>query len=143
MTTARQRLAEAKAERLQHANDLIKLIAAEGRRFFYCQTTDRTAHLLLRHGHVYFVDDYSGKEIYCSSPGFGNKWRGFSHGGTLRDLVEDMRDYVLRGTPIPRWKIVIRQLGQPGLEDNVWGYDVDSARRLRHAAYQLPIIAQE
>ena len=57
--------------------------------------------------------------------------------------MEDMRDYMLTGTQIPRWKIVIKQLGQSGLERNIWGYDVESAKAVREAAYALPIISPE
>lgn len=52
-----------------------------------------------------------------------------------------MRDYIMHGTPIPRWKIVIQQLGAEGLEGNIWGYDVEGAQAVRDAAYTLPIIA--
>lgn len=149
---------ETKAARLDHANALIKIIASHGRRFFWhggvnrwnpstntstFEPADRYARLELRRGRVYFIDDYSEKAIYTHKTTFENKWRGFSHGGTLRALVEDMRDYILHGTPIPRWKIVIQQLGAKGLEGNIWGYDVDGAQAVRDAAYALPIIAQQ
>lgn len=145
-----------KLERVKHANALIKIIASHGRRFFYYGgsnvfdpvtkiTTfvpeDRFARIELRRGRVFIIDDYTQKSVYTHKTGFGNNWRGFSHGGTLRGLVEDMRDYIIHGTPIPRWKIVIQQRGQAGLEDNIWGYDVESANSVRSAAYALPIVA--
>ena len=131
-----------KQERVDHANQLIRIIAAHGRRFFYCQKYSRTARVELRNGRVYFVDDYSDKAIYTHPTNWGNKWRGFSHGGTLRDLVEKMRDYITHGKPIPPGYIVIKQLGKDGLDGNIWGYDVASAEAVRAAAYELPIIAQ-
>lgn len=150
-----------KEARLAHANELIRIIASHGRRFFFHHGTNRYdpktkittfvaanrfAYLELRNGRVYFVDDYTSQAIYTHRAGFGNKWRGFSHGGTLRALVEDMRDYIIHGTPIARWKIVIQRLqakGTDDLEDNVWGYDADAARAVREAAYKLPIIESE
>lgn len=149
---ARQR---ARLERLAHANALIGIIATHGRRFFWhggvhvwdpaaqasvLVPADRTARLELRRGRVYFIDDYTDKPVYTHPTRFGNRWRGFSHGGTLRALVEDMRDYVTNGTPIARWKIVIQQLNSPGLEDNVWGYDAQAAAQVREQAYALPIV---
>lgn len=130
-----------KQVRLEHANALIKIIASHGRRFFWHGGACRYSRLELRRGRVYFVDDYTEKAVYTHNTTFGNKWRGFTYGGTLRSLVEDMRDYILRGTPIPRWKIVIQQLGADGLEGNIWGYDVKDAQAVRDAAYALPIIA--
>lgn len=129
-----------KQERVEHANQLIRIIGSHGRRFFYRPAADRYARIELRNGRVYFIDDYSGRAIYTHRTGFTSRWRGFTHGGTLRALVEDMRDYITDGTPVPAWKIVIKQRGASGLEGNVWGYDAESAQAVRDAAYQLPII---
>lgn len=149
--------ANEKQDRLGHANALIRIIASHGRRFFWYggvnrwdqatksstfEAADRMARLELRNGRVYFVDDYTQKAVYTHmTANFENGWRGFSHGGTLRSLVEDMRDYVMKGTLIPRWKIVIERSGARSLEENIWGYDVAAARAVRDAAYALPIIA--
>ena len=92
---------------------------------------------------MYIIDDYSGKAVFTHNTNFGNEWRGFSHGGTLQGLVENMRDYIVKGTPVPRWKIVIEQLGGKGLEDNIWGYDIEAAKAVRKAAFELPIIASQ
>lgn len=141
-----------KQARLEHANALIEIIASHGRRFFWhkgssrvagdaSSSAGRVAKLTLLRGRVYHIDEYSGKAIYTHRAGFGNDWRGFSHGGTLRSLVEDMRDYIMTGTPIARETIVIRQLASKGLEGNIWGYDVAAATAVREAAYKLPIIS--
>lgn len=130
-----------KQERLQHANDLIKAIGSHGRRFFYSAERDAFACLELRNGRVWWIDDYMGRCVFTHRTTFTNGWRGFSHGGTLRSLVEDMRDYITHGTPIPRWKIVIQRLSaaDDDLGDNVWGYSEEAARAVRAAAYALPI----
>jgi hypothetical protein len=147
-----------KLRRAEHANELIKIIAAHGRRFFHYSGSnvfdpetkvatfvlaDRVAYIELRRGRVYFVDAYSQQAVFTHKTNFGGRWRGFSGGGTLRSLVEDMRDYIIDGTPIPRWKIVIQQLGHNDLVGNIWGYDVAAAQAVRAAAYTLPIIAPE
>lgn len=132
-----------KTERLEHANTLIRIISEHGRRFFMHTPKNgetRIARLELRGGKVYFVDDYSQKSVYTHKTAIPSRWKGFTHGGTLRSLVEDMRDYIVKGRPIPRWKIVIRQLGSEGLENNVWGYDEKSAEKVRELAYALPIV---
>jgi hypothetical protein len=129
-----------KQERLRHANDLIRVIGSHGRRFFYNKERDTFARLDLRNGRVWWIDDYMGSEVFTHKTNFGNKWRGFSHGGTLRALVEDMRDYIMSGRTIERWKIVIQQLGADDLTGNIWGYDVEGAQAVRAAAYELPIV---
>lgn len=126
-----------KLERVEHANALIQVIAAHGRCFFYCKSKGTTAHIELdARGRVWFVDDYSRKRIYTH---YRYHWSGFSHGGTLRGLVEDMRDYITRGKHIPRWKIAIpRDDGS-----NIWGYSPEAAEAVRAAAFALPIMARD
>lgn len=152
-------LAAAKQTRLEHANALIKIISSHGRRFFWhggvqkwdavaqknvLVPADRLARFELEKGRLYFVDDYTEKAILLPRPNWGRgDWRGFSHGGTLRSLVEAMSNYIRLGTRVPRWQIVIKQLGESGLERNVWGYDPKPAEAVRAEAYQLPIVEPE
>jgi hypothetical protein len=44
---------------------------------------------------------------------------------------------------LPRWKIVIEQLGAKSLDDNIWGYGGEAALAVRTEAYALPIIEPE
>jgi hypothetical protein len=128
-----------KAERLAHANQLIEIMASHGRRFFFDARKQRAASLILSEsGHVYFVDDYTGKAVYTHKTGYTNKWRGFSHGGTLRTLVEMMRDYVTKGVQIPFTYIGLERSFTVG---NIWGYDEESMQKVREQAALLPIIA--
>ena len=127
-----------KIDRVVHANQLIQAIAAHGRRFFYCKSKDRYARMEIdARGRVWFVDDYSEKRVFTHQASY-RRWAGFTHGGTLRALVEDMRDYIMKGTPVPRWKIAIRQLGKP--EQDVWGYGFEAAEAVRAAAFALPLM---
>ncbi len=143
---------EQKQERLQHANELIQVIAAHGRRFFFhggvnvydphTKTTvfvpaSRYARFELRNGRVWFIDDYTEKAIFTHQTSIPSRWRGFSHGGTLRSLVEAMRDYIVHGRKIPQWRIATEQLS--GSSD-IWGYGKEAAEAVRAAAYALPII---
>lgn len=130
---------EAKQQRLEHANQLINIIAAHGRRFFFDQHSGRTAELFIgKRGRIWLADEYTGKLIYTHKTTWTNKWRGFSHGGTLRGLVEMMRDYIITGSPIPAWYIgpERRQL----TDGNIWGYAPDAMQAVRDAAVKLPII---
>lgn len=126
-----------KQERLEHANALIRAIAAHGRRFFYYASSDRIAHMELdARGRVWYVDDYTQRRIYTHKPG---AWAGFTKGGTLKGLVEQMRDYITRGERISRWHITMPR------EDggNTWGYNRDAAATLRAIAYSMPIIDRD
>jgi hypothetical protein len=127
-----------KAERVEHANQLIQVIARHGRRFFYDQKSDTTARLEVDHrGKVWFHDHYSKARVYTHPATFGNSWRGFTHGGTLRQLVEDMRDYVMTGRQI--W---ISSLGPQRNSDqsNIWGYEELAMAKVRKEGSLLPII---
>ncbi len=127
-----------KQQRLEHANELIQVIAQHGRRFFYNVTRNATARFELDHrGRVWFIDDYSGTRIYTHRSGFQSNWRGFSHGGTLRDLVERMRDYIVTGQPLsPHWLGPERSFSN----GNIWGYEPDAMEAVRREGAALPII---
>jgi len=137
-------------ERIAHANALIQIIASHGRRFFMHQPRaknesgileePRFARLELRNGRIYYIDDYTQKAVYTYQTKFRNSWHGFSHGGTLKNLVECMVEYIRFGTKVPKWMIVIQQMGRETLEGNIWGYDFESAIKVREEAYLLPII---
>jgi len=130
-----------KAERVEHANALIRVIASHGRRFFYYEKGDRYARMELdAGGRVWFVDDYSEKRVYTQQRAY-NRWRGFTHGGTMRSLVECLRDYITRGEKVPCWRIATPQLGDS--PDDIWGYGPDAAAAVREAAFALPIMARD
>ena len=142
-TTAAQtsRSILAKQERVAHANALIRAIGSHGRRFFYNREADRYASLELdARGRVWWIDDYRGARVYTHDVmGHSTRWRGFSHGGTLRSLAEDMRDYVLTGQPIHHGRIAQRSLAS---DQNIWGYGEDAAQALRAETEAMPIFAK-
>lgn len=123
-----------KAERVEHANALIKTISDHGRRFFYNEKHDRVAHMSIGpRGHIYFHDDYTGKAIYTSYP---YHWDGFSHGGTLRDLVCQLAEYVRIGAQINIFWIGPERL----MGGNIWGYAPDEMEKCRAEALKSPVI---
>lgn len=131
------RVAE-RRERAEHANQLIRVIADHGRRFFWSELHQRYASIEVdAGGRVWFIDDYSGKRIYTHWTPFGNKWRGFTHGGTLRSLVEKMRDYILAGEQVHLDRIAPTMIDG---KTNLWGYERLAAYEARIKAMDLPII---
>ncbi|ORM64510.1 hypothetical protein PRCB_16385 [Pantoea rodasii] len=130
-----------KNERLEHANQLIQVISAHGRRFFYNDSTDMTSKLLVdKRGRVWFLDDYTLKWVFTHKTTWTNKWRGFSHGGTLRGLVEMMRDYIIHGTQIHPYYLGMERRNV--YDGNIWGYPDDAIKAVRDQASLLPIIAE-
>lgn len=125
-----------------HANALIKIISDHGRRFFFNRKENRVAFLnFSSSSRVWFHDDYKGARIYTHETPFGNKWRGFSHGGTLRNIVELMRDYILTGQQIPLgWIAPKRSMDGGG---DMWGYGDEACQLVRDEASRLPIIASK
>lgn len=129
-----------KQQRLEHCNQLLKVISRHGRRFFYNAKYDRVASLELdARGRVWFVDDYSGQRIYTHRTTWTNKWRGFSHGGTLRDLIEALRDYIISGEPLRRGYIATETSWSDG---DIWGYGPEAARAVRGEAYAIPMFRE-
>lgn len=92
-----------KDERLDVANEIIKIISRHGRHFFSLNSDKRellpakenriSCFLpILPDGKIWFLDKWTNKQIYTHYRG---EWRGFSDGGTLRRVVEMLRDYIL------------------------------------------------
>lgn len=127
-------MSQEKTNRLEHVNALIKTISTYGRRFFYNKRFDRVAHMLIGpKGHLYFVDDYSGKPIYVA---YNGHWDGWSHGGTLRDLVKELASYIRTGKQLSRhW------IGPERFDDsNIWGYAEDEMIKCRAEAFLSPVL---
>lgn len=127
---------EEKFERLHHINELIRTISKYGRRFFYYDKFDRTASMLIdRSGHIYFRDDYTDKLIYVA---YRYRWNGFSHGGTLKELVKAMAHYIRTGD-----KLDIGWIGPERMritDGNIWGYAPDEMEKCRAEAMRNPAI---
>lgn len=128
-----------KQQRVEHVNQAIRIIGAHGRRFFFNQVADRYASMEVdQRGKVWFIDDYSGKRIFTHETVWGGRWRGFTHGGTLHDLVKEFRDYIRTGEPLhPGY------LGPERFDDsNIWGYDEAGMKAVREQAGALPVFRQ-
>jgi hypothetical protein len=121
-----------KADRLKQANDLIQIIASCGRHFFSHDGRISKFELDAR-GRIWFVDAWREARIYTHYT--QGVWHGFSEGGTLRDVVIRLRDFIRMGKqcgaafgPWPGWY----SQGDP------WGYGSDM-QVIAAAAYRLGI----
>ena len=128
-----------KCRRADQVNQVIRIIASHGRRFFYSSTVDRYASMEVDHrGKAWIIDDYSGKRVFTHETVWGGRWRGFSHGGTLRSLVEAFRDYICTGEPLHRGYLGPERFG----DSNIWGYDEAGMKAVREQAGALPVFRQ-
>lgn len=126
---------EQKLERAEHCNDLIKEVAAHGRKFFYGKRRNVTAQLMISNGgRVYFLDHQSSKLVYTHQ---SCHWSGFTSGGTLRALVESMRDYITKGHLLNINWICRKRIREE--DGNIWGYEPSEAIKLLDAIKNNPI----
>lgn len=127
-------------ERVKHVNQLIKVISDHGRRFFWNQKDQRVARMEIdAKGKLWWIDDYRGSRVCVEKVGgYEHRWQGFSHGGTLMQLAQQMRDYVKTGKRIPLWYICQPRIDQSKCD--IWGYGA-SAEACRNEAKSLPIIS--
>jgi len=132
-------MSDVQKKRLENANQFIREIGTRGRRFFYDQKSDRYARLKLDgRGRVWFMDDYTGKWIYTHLR--NRRWRGFSHGGTLRSLVERLCDHIKKGAELnPRYF----DLRPHSCSGHPWGYPHEDYPELRAAAIRLGIMPKQ
>jgi hypothetical protein len=122
-----------KLERAEIANRLLIAIASCGRRFFAYQ--DRVSQFSIDHrGRIWFTDKYTQKRIYIQYEG---RWRGFSDGGTLRGLVEKLRDFITEGKLLPSG--IFGPWPEWVCGGDLWGYG-DEMERIRTTAIDLGII---
>ncbi|SED28282.1 hypothetical protein SAMN04490185_3173 [Pseudomonas frederiksbergensis] len=129
-----------KRQRAEQVNQAIQIIADHGRRFFYSQTVNRYASMEVDHrGKVWFIDYYSGKRVFTHETVWGGRWRGFTHGGMLKDVVKAFRDYICTGEPMhPGYLGPERSFD----ESNIWGYDDEGMKVVREQAGALPVFRQ-
>jgi hypothetical protein len=89
-----------KHERVQLANEVIKIISLHGRRFFSMasdvqnpteQQCNTRSYFYLQAGRLFFIDKYTQKRIY---PHYRGHWHNFSDGGTLRRVVDMLRNFI-------------------------------------------------
>jgi hypothetical protein len=126
---------EERRDRAVQSNAMIGAIACCGRQFFRHKEAVSRFDVDDR-GRVWFTDKYTCRRVYTHYPG---RWRGFTEGGTLRAMVEGMRDFITSGMllspryfgPWPEWVC----------GGDLWGYGADAMQEVRDAAEQIGIAA--
>ncbi len=90
-------MTKAKAQRLATANAIIVAISQHGRGFF--SHKGRVSRFeVAPNGRLWYRDGYTDKLIYVAYR--KSRWRGFTEGGTLREFIENLADYIVRNAPI-------------------------------------------
>lgn len=121
------------------ANALLRAIASTGRRFFWYRD-ERGTPVEERVGQfvklddswrLWFVDAYSQTPVYLHQPSWRG-WRGFTNGGTMKRLIEHLRDFIRHGTPVPAsefgpWPDFV-------CGGDLWGYGADMEKIRAQAA---------
>ena len=136
-----------KPQRVEICNQILRIIASHGRRFF-SHDADRleresnpavSRFELDQRGRIWFIDKYTGRRIYTA---YKYRWRGFSEGGTLQDLVRHLHRYISAGEntipftafgPWPEWICG----GDP------WGYGKEEMAEVRRKVVEIfnPVVA--
>lgn len=124
-----------KANRLLMANILLQVIARKGRGFF--RFKDNIAYFWLDgRGRIWFRDECSGKNIYTHYTG---RWKHFTGGGDLRNLIIQLRDYITTGKKILYPNISLGPWPDWFCDGDVWGYGNDMLI-VRDWAWKLGIL---
>lgn len=122
-----------KSERLVVANEILMVISKHGRQFFK-HGEDVSHFVLAPSGKLWYIDSYTKKRVYVAYRG---KWRHFTEGGTLKCLVENLRDFITYGDPIrnqfgpwPEWIC----------DGDLWGYgeSMEAVRTEIHKLLPVP-----
>ena len=120
-------------QRLENVNAFMQVIGDHGRNFF--KHKDRYASMEVDHrGRVWFIDDYTQDRIYTH---YRWRWRGFSHGGTMRNLVELFRDHIKKGRCMNPRYFDPQKLSCSG---HIWGYPAEEMARVKAEGIRLGIV---
>jgi len=121
--------------RCRKANELVLYIAARGRKFMHHEGF--VSRFELTGWRVYYIDRYTRDRIFTGSP--RSYWRGFSGGGTIKQLVESLSLYIRTGErignyfgPWPMWVCG---------DGDLWGYGDPAMAEIRAEAARLEIVA--
>ena len=108
-----------KNERLKNANEFLAVIASTGRKFFEHKGFVSTMEISST-GRVFFIDHFTKKRIYTHRK-YCN-WRGFTSGGTMKMIIERLRDFITKGHVMSA-SYFMEEWGN-GFS-NPWGYGSD------------------
>lgn len=106
-------------ERLKAANEFIHVISSHSHRYFRDKSSGRVAELQIdAAGLVWIRDEYT---LQLVNTHLNDEWDGFNHGGNLRHLVKQLRDFIVNGTCLRPGYFALNVPGERN--NNHWGYD--------------------
>jgi hypothetical protein len=118
--------------RLKQANEFIRVIATCGRYFLNHKGFISSLELSATK-RVFFIDYYSKKRIYTHRKFV--RWDGFTAGGTMKSIIESLRDYIKTGKTL---RLSYFQDDMSNEFGNPWGYG-DDLVIVKDAAHKLGI----
>lgn len=126
-------------ERCKKANQIIQAISEHGRRFFYSERNNQVAKLTVdERGLIYFYDEYytNGERCYTHTKG---RWKNFTGGGTMKRLIEALREYIRTGEPINSMHFGPWDFSWGR---DLWGYGDEEMVKVREKVMLTGIVAQ-
>lgn len=123
---------EEKEKRIKVVNEIILEISSRGRNFFNYK--GQVAELFLKGTKVYYKCEYvspSGITEICLSVPEYRRLKGWYHGGTLKALCFDFRDYINTGDKTNH------NHGYGGLYCPYWGYPKEDMAAIQDKAKSL------
>jgi hypothetical protein len=128
-----------KAERVKHANAVIRAIGSYGRRFFFSEKNGFSG-FGVDEENVWFTDCHCREPFV---PRVGQEWRAFTQGSACREIVVLLADYIRFGKPVSREMFfrTIYRTGEDGLtRGDLWGYGCDAMEMVRSELLHSPAV---
>lgn len=119
-------------DRIEKANQLLRVIATRGRCFFSHKHEDGLVIARFRrqeNGSIWLLNEWTKEWIYVSRRNNNGTYKGFHHGGTLRALV----------TALVAW-IREEDLVSPHYFNKHWGYSPREIEQIVSTGYELEIV---
>lgn len=138
-----EELQREKAERVKHANAVIRAIGSYGKKFFFSEKNGFSG-FGVDEENVWFTDCHCREPFV---PRVGQEWKAFTQGVTCREIVILLTDYIHFGKPVAR-EIFFRSrcrkddTGQYVIGDP-WGYGVEAMEKVRTEVFRSPAVEQE
>jgi hypothetical protein len=121
---------QTKEERIKIVNEIIKVIALNGRNFFLNKKDNDMAYISQKKGRLYMHNEYNKEEMYLHTK-HGYPPKKWHHGGTLWGLTKDFVEYIQTGN------YTNHNNGYGGLYSPHWGYSESDMKVIQGTALRL------
>lgn len=127
----KREIIEERTKRAAICQEIINTISSIGRRFFYYEKADRIARIYVaKNGRVKFKDDYFNEEFDLHASA-GRRCDKFSHGGTMKGLIMDMKEFIVSSGDTNN------NNGYGGLYCPHWGYSKEDMAIIQKKAIDV------